>query len=126
MSDVLTRQQDLPGAGRQHAGQEVDERRLARAVGSDQSLARPALESESDVVGRHQTTKALGEPAGFQRRGHSLTRASTPRTPPIRRSRPTKARAIRNRPIQNIQNCGALAESVSCRILNTIAPAMPP
>ena len=81
--DVLARQQDSAGGGRQHAGQQVDEGRLAGAVRPDQRLARAALEAEGDVVGGDDAAEALAEAQGFERGAHRrTTRASKPRIPP--------------------------------------------
>ena len=87
-------------------------------------LARTALQREGDVVGRHDAAEALAQCRGFERNKRPGRHRRT--TQRVSRSRPTSARATRNSPIQNIQNCGAVEDSTSCRILNTTAPAMPP
>ena len=61
MRDVLARQRDAAGARRQPAGQQIHERRLARAVGTDQRMARAGLEREVDRVGDDQRAEALVE-----------------------------------------------------------------
>ncbi len=126
VGDVLSHEKHLPGRRRQHAGEQVDEGRLARAVGTDQRLSRALLQAEGDVARRDQPAEALAQRAGLENNTHGLALASSPRTPPISRSRPTSASRTRNSPIQNSQNCGAVEDRRSCRTLKMIAPAMPP
>ncbi len=51
----------LPDGGLQEAGQQVDERRLAGAVGADQRVAAPAVDVERDVVGGDEAAEFLDE-----------------------------------------------------------------
>src|SRR5581483_2628837 len=121
--DILPRQRHAARGGRQHARQQIDEGRLARAVRTDQRVTRARLEAERDVIGRHDAAEALAKSAGFEHRRH---RTALRRTSTDRRSRPTSASTTRNSPIQNIQNCGAVDDSASCSTLNTNEPTMPP
>ena len=50
--DVAAGEKHAPARRRQHAGQQVDERGLAGAVGADQRMARPGIEPEVDVAYR--------------------------------------------------------------------------
>ena len=59
MGDVIAGQQHAPGAGRQDTGQQIDEGRLAGAIGADQGVARASFETEADIVGRNNTAEAL-------------------------------------------------------------------
>ena len=95
--------QKNPALGRlDHAGQEIDQRRLAGAVGADQRLPGAGRERERDVVGREQGAELPDEPARFQSRtGHAAApraavsrgpRSERARTRSCSRSRPTRTR----------------------------------
>lgn len=85
---------------RQAPGDQVDESSLARAVRTDQRMARAALEPQADVVGHHESTEAPRQAAGFESRRHPrLSFAASPSTPP--RANITRATSIA--PSQNSQ-----------------------
>ena len=115
----------LPELGVQHAGQQVDQRRLARAVGADQRMARALLDAQRDIVGRDDAAEALDERAvssTAQVIGAPVRQVQGR----IRRSRPTSTSTTRNRPSQKVQYCGVQDEIRSCSSLNAIAPMIPP
>jgi hypothetical protein len=64
--DGFARQRDCPAIGREKAGQEVDERRFAGAVGPDQRDARARHEVEVDPLGGDHRTEAFRETANRQ------------------------------------------------------------
>src|SRR5262249_34141317 len=74
---------DAPGGGREMPGDEVEQRRLARAVRSDD---RPALawgHRQRDAVQGHQGTEAALEPVQGERGGAPHDRSpSQPRSAP--------------------------------------------
>ena len=61
--DVVAVERDRPRGRLEHAGEQVDQRRLAGAVRADQGVARAALDAERDVVGRRQAAEALDQRA---------------------------------------------------------------
>src|SRR5262245_35646755 len=58
--DVLALEQDLAGRGGQHAGEEVEERRLARSVGADHRAQFPPAHLEVDAVDGGEPAERLG------------------------------------------------------------------
>ena len=66
VGDVASLEGDAPGGGRVHAGHQVDERRLARAVGPDDAQYLSPLQAEGDVVHCHEAAKPLGESRRFE------------------------------------------------------------
>ncbi len=64
--DVLPGEEHAAGVGRLHARDDVEERRLPRAVGPDDGVHAPAFEGDVDVVDRHQAAEAPGEPLRAQ------------------------------------------------------------
>src|SRR5262249_31938943 len=81
--DVAALEQHVTGARPQHAGEEVDQRGLAGAVGADQGMARGPLEPEIDVAGSGECAEIEAEAAGLEQ---GLGHARLPRTSPDRRS----------------------------------------
>src|SRR5690606_8447543 len=59
--DVLAVEEDLAPGGDQELGQEIEHRRLARAVGTDQRVDMPALATQVHVVDRHEAAELLDE-----------------------------------------------------------------
>src|SRR6185437_5057223 len=59
--DVFLAEQDLSAVGREHAGDEIDQRGLAGAVRPDQRVARAFRQRDADVVGDDQRAEALVE-----------------------------------------------------------------
>src|SRR5580765_4085014 len=67
--DVTTLEQHLARRGRDQAGQEIDERGLAGAVGTDQRVARAGLQSKVDVARGNERAKGATETTGLEQ-GH--------------------------------------------------------
>src|SRR5208337_1887823 len=122
--NVAALQEDLPLGRLDDASQEVDQRRLAGAVGADQRLARAGRNAEGHAVGREQRPELFYEAARFERRA---CHAASPRTglkdktEPARpaksqiRTRPINTSATSSAPIQNSQYSGVAAEMTSRR-----------
>ena len=73
--DVAAVEQHAAGRRRQHAGEQIDERGLAGAVGTDQRVAGAALEPEVDVARGGERAEIFAQAAGLeQRRGHGWPR----------------------------------------------------
>src|ERR1700678_4135598 len=60
--DVLSTEDDSRGLGAEGAGNAVDQRGLAGAVGTDQAEAFARLDIDADIVERGETAEALGQP----------------------------------------------------------------
>src|SRR5262249_37218424 len=72
--------QHLPARRPQYAGQEIDERCLARSVGTDERVARTGLELKIDVAGGGERAEGDAQIASLeQRRGHAPVRRVSPR-----------------------------------------------
>ena len=108
--DVARRPRNTsPAVGAKHAGQQVDERRLAGAVRADQRVARAGGERERDVAVRLERAELLRQAFGAQRASvmsalrlrakRSRSAASPPRMPPRANSTTTTS----SRPSQNCQ-----------------------
>ena len=99
--DVGAVEDDPSGGWQEHAGEQVDERRLAGAVRADQRVARAALDGQRDVVaGRGQAAEALDQRAGLEDGRHVIvTDAGRARSRAARsaRGRPAPARRGRGR-----------------------------
>ena len=114
--DVVAIEQDLPGVGLQHARQEVDQRRLARAIGADEGVALALGQGKGDVAGDHQRAERLvdplsGEGGGHESRCHDLGASrEAPPSSPLGRNTTT---AISSMPIQKYQYCGLTPEKWS-------------
>src|SRR5690606_3718244 len=123
--DVLAVHQDAPGRGRKDAGEQVDQRGLAGAVGADQGMAGALRDRERDAVGRGDAAEAAGEVVRLQhdRRHDRLQYQVHGRSS---RSRPTITSTTRKSPSQKVQYCGVMVEKMSCRNLNATAPRIPP
>jgi hypothetical protein len=85
--DVRAGQDDPPGRDRQCAGDELEQRALAGAVGADQSVPGPDWHVEADVVdGLERAEGAAHTGQGQQRLGHAdppgaRRRVSSPASP---------------------------------------------
>ena len=76
--DVFALEQHLSTRWQEHAGEEIDERRLARAVGSDQRVARALFKPEIDVACGCERAEILRQRSGFQQRhGRACLRAKS-------------------------------------------------
>src|ERR1700679_3903213 len=60
--DVLATEDDGRGLGAEGSGNAVDQRRLARAVGTDQPKTLASLDIDADIIERGEAAEALGEP----------------------------------------------------------------
>ena len=84
--DVAALEQHLARRGRDHAGQEIDERGLAGAVRADQRVARAGLQAKVDVARGGERAEVATEAAGLEQgRGHRSP--SRMRAGPAQRSR---------------------------------------
>src|SRR5262252_1925840 len=68
--NILAEQMDRSGISAQIAGDQVEERRLARAVGTDEQAALALHHLERDVVGRRQAPERLLQTFELQRSRH--------------------------------------------------------
>ena len=109
--DVVAVEPDRAGGRLEHAGQQVDQRRLAGAVRADQRVARAASRRVSDT-----SLVGVMPPKRFSRPRVSRTIVAhrsacrTRSTGRISRSRPTSTSTTRNRPSQKVQYCGVQAD----------------
>src|SRR5437764_797096 len=69
--DVFAAVEDLAGCGTQHAGELVDEGRLAGAIGADEGVARALRQREVDVVGGDDSAERLAELARLENDRHA-------------------------------------------------------
>ena len=123
IGDVAAFEQDAPGIGLEHAGQQVDDGGLAGAVRADQRVAGALFDLERKIAGDLEAAELLFQPSGFQRERHGaslsgtattafrpancrITRFGTHSTQRCRRWRPTSTITTSTRPIQNCQYCG--------------------
>src|SRR6201986_659803 len=135
MRDVAPLQPDLAGGRLDYPGEQIDQRRLAGAVRSDQRLPGAGLKRERHVVGRDQGAEMTHEAARLERRrAHAAprpatrgaTRAISRRSAAAIRSRPASTRMTKAIPTQNPQYPGAAAETPSLSTMNAAAPIRPP
>ena len=123
--DVFAFEVDAAARRGQHAGQQIDERGLAGAVGSDQRMPCAAGELERNVLRRGNSAEVLVQ--RMRRQDDVAHRRATTRCRSFAtRSRPASISATRTRPIQNCQYCGVHVEKRSCISLNATVPTMPP
>src|SRR5262249_31406435 len=61
-------EQDLPRAGPQRAGDQAEQRGLARAVGADHAEDLAGAEREIDAIERGEASEASGQAAGREQR----------------------------------------------------------
>ena len=90
--DVLALEHDAAAVGEMGAGDRLEERALARPVGTDQAVERAGLHVDVDAVQRAQRAKRLADAADLQQRH--------PRHPPRRRRPydPMRSRSDTSRP----------------------------
>ena len=72
--DVLTAEKDLPRVGREHAGNQVEQRRLAGAVGADQACDRALCDLQTRAVNGCHAAEALGDPGDADHRSSAALR----------------------------------------------------
>jgi hypothetical protein len=97
---------DVSTAGRERAGQQVDESGLARAVGPDERVARALREREAHVAHGGERTEAAREVLGAQRGAHRRILSIAPMIPPRAKNTNTTS----SRPSQNCQYTGLIPE----------------
>src|SRR5258706_10501544 len=104
--DALAVEEPVARARREGSGEQVDERRLARAVGTYERMARAAPNLEAHPVHRRERAETPGEPLGAKRRAHRRPRRDSiaPRMPP----RAKKTNTTSARPSQNCQYTGLI------------------
>src|SRR6202020_934733 len=66
IGDVVALQQDAPGIGFQHPGQQIDDGGLAGAVGTDQRVAGTGFDPQRQVARDPEAAEMLFQPSGFQ------------------------------------------------------------
>ena len=85
--DVLSLEVDLAIGRHQQAGEKIDQRRLARAVGPDDRDELAGADGNRDVVERAEGAVVLGHAACFNERGHRAAsnrrRRSMRDSPPV-------------------------------------------
>ena len=107
-------EQNAAGVRPQHAGHEIDQRRLAGAVRADQRIARAGRQCQFDVGSNDQRAEALEKAAGGQRdltHGFSLVRGVSNESPPRMPFGSSMTTAIKMSPIQKYQYCGLSPEN---------------
>ena len=133
--DVFAFQEDRACARLDDPREQIDQRRLAGAVGTDQRLARAGLNRERDVVRCDQAAKSAHEAARLQRgsahaaSSHAagrFSRSSSHRTRSPKRSRPTRTSTTSSAPIQNSQYSGVALDMTSLSTMKIAAPMIPP
>src|SRR5207247_420830 len=82
VGDVLAPEQDLPAVGREEPGDQIDERRLAGAVGADEREHLPLLDREIHVVHGVGVAEILDEILGDQEAHVSSPSSSARRAGP--------------------------------------------
>ncbi len=107
--DVLAAEQNPSRRWCKPTRDQVDERRLAGAVRSDQRMARAGFETEMDLVGHDECTEPLVQTDRLQRCRHRGLRtnriawSNRPSTPP----RANRTSTTSSSPIQKFQNTGS-------------------
>ena len=79
--DHLAVQADGAGVGREDAGDHVEDRGLARAVGADQRMDRAGRHAEAHVVHRAQAAEALADAVELEPRAAHGRRSPKPSLP---------------------------------------------
>ena len=115
-SDVLAPEPHRAFARLDDAGEEVDQRRLAGAIGTDQRLSRARRKFQRDVVGGDEAAEPARQAARLENGGAHATPPSFDAFGKIvrtaremsaaTRSRPISTSATSNAPIQNSQYSG--------------------
>ncbi|KAG1248543.1 hypothetical protein G6F65_019556 [Rhizopus arrhizus] len=139
-SDVAPAHGQRAGIGRQRAGQQVDQRRLAGAVGADQGVNLARVQGQRHIVGGDQRAETTDQPGRLQRRRggvdrriHDLTLPdwAAARPPNNGPNRPTRPRGAPNTTHSSSTPSGRCQYSVhrrstSSSVSITTAPATPP
>jgi len=107
-------EQNAAGIGPQHPGHEVDQRRLAGAVRTDQRITRAGRKRELNVGSNDQRAEAFVKSTGGKRdvaQGFSFARGASSERPPRMPFGSSMTTAIRMSPIQKYQYCGLSPEN---------------
>src|SRR5258707_106248 len=112
--DVVFAKENMSPVRPEHAGHEIDQRRFAGAVRSDQRITLALRQFELDVLGDDERAEALIQAARGQGRGvharlrtRRVSRVNPPRMP-FGRNRTTAMSSV---PIQKYQYCGLMPEN---------------
>src|SRR3984957_15868647 len=134
--DVFITEQDSAGFGPQRAGNAVDQRRLPRTVGADESETLSLTNVDADVVERDEAAEALGERGDTQQRRpefgrhHPSPSLRLPRSRPTRPIMPSGAATTNSTSITPSTSTFTSEEMVTvsncCVVLNRIAPTTGP
>src|SRR5262249_10442768 len=112
--DLVPTEQDAAAVRLEHAGHQVDQRRLAGAVRPNQRIALAGRKIERDVLGDDERAEALVQATRGERRGahallraNGLSRARPPRMPLGKRI----TAAPGSVPIKKYKYCGLMPEN---------------
>src|SRR5439155_22887508 len=72
VGDILAVEPDRALRRRQHAGDEIEQRRLAGAVGADQTDDLAAADRDRDVAVGDEAAEPLPDATSFEERGHRV------------------------------------------------------
>ena len=122
MRDVLATEKNASSRRFIDAGEQVNQRGLARTIGANQSLARTGLQRDAHVFDSVKITKTDAQAFSLQSRGcrdvcglHcTFSTLKTRRSMPIKPPPPSSTTAIKNKPIQSIQYSGFMSANFSC------------
>src|SRR5690606_22591691 len=120
---------DAAGIRRQRPGDQVDERRLAGPVRTDQCVAGALVEVEAHVVGHVEPVEMPGQPGDLKPRPHAgrvpirAVAASSAPSSPRRKNSTASTRAT---PTPNSHSTGLALASWSSRIMYAVAPMKAP
>ena len=135
MRNIVTLKENLTRGRLDHPSQEIDQRRLAGPVRSDQRLSGARLNRERHTVGRDQRAEMTREATRLERRSAHAAPRPTRRGAanvtsrfgaPAIRSLPASTRMTKANPIQNSQYSGVAAEITSRSTMSAAAPIRPP
>src|SRR5690349_886364 len=85
--EALALQANFAGTRRVDTGDEIDQRRLAGAIGPDEAADLAGGDADRDVFRRRQSAEAFGEALGLEQRRHQTSRPRSPKSPVGRTSR---------------------------------------
>src|SRR5581483_8298903 len=85
--DILVLEENLTLGGNQQAGEQVHERRLARAIGADDGDSFAGIDGDADVRKRTIGAIGLADAVGLEEGGHGVTAFFTGFTASILRER---------------------------------------
>src|ERR1043166_7447061 len=117
---VMALEQDAAGIRFGEAGDLMDQRGLAGAVGADDGMQLAGRDLEADIIGDGERAIVLGEIPKLQRCGHGVLRIR-PLSPPGANSTTSTSSGPKI-----IAQCSVRPESSSASRPNTAAPMMAP